>query len=127
MFETPDTVYKILSDASVTLPLYSLYSKTREPSDQQLADVDTLVVDMLDLGCRIYTYMYTLAACLRASARLGKRVVVLDRPNPLGLCQKDAAGQWLRVTKPNYKLSSSHFAPVGGGQRHGSHVQELRG
>lgn len=97
MIETPDTVYHFLSDSSISLPLYSLYSRAREPSDQQLSTVDTLIVDLLDIGCRIYTYMYTLAACLRAASRLGKRVLVLDRPNPLGLSQKTAGG-WLRVS-----------------------------
>ena len=48
-----------------------------------LKDVDVLVFDMQDVGCRIYTFVYTLANCMRAAARLGKRVVVCDRPNPI--------------------------------------------
>lgn len=107
MFETPDTSYTMLSDSSVTLPLYSLYSKTREPTDQQLAAIDTLIVDLLDIGCRIYTYMYTLAACMRAAARLGKSVLLLDRPNPLGLCHKDASGRWLRVRQGLFVLADT--------------------
>ncbi len=66
------------------LPIYSLYSETREPNDSMLENVDTIVVDLQITGCRVYTFKYTIAACLRAAKRLGKRVVILDRPNPLG-------------------------------------------
>ena len=63
--------------------VYSLYSETREPTDEMLADIDTLVFDMQDVGCRIYTFVYTLANCMRAAKRLNKRVIVCDRPNPI--------------------------------------------
>jgi uncharacterized protein YbbC (DUF1343 family) len=66
------------------LPVYSLYSETREPTEQMLQNVDTIVVDLQIVGCRVYTYKYTLAACLRAAKKFKKRVLVLDRPNPLG-------------------------------------------
>ncbi len=66
------------------LPVFSLYSETREPTDEMLAGVDTIIFDMQITGCRVYTYKYTLAGCLRAAARKGLKVVVLDRPNPLG-------------------------------------------
>lgn len=68
------------------LPIYSLYSETREPTEEMLAGVDTIVFDLQVTGCRIYTYKYTLASCLRAARKYGKRVVVLDRQNPLGGC-----------------------------------------
>ncbi len=83
MFETPDG--RLTLRDGKELPLYSLYGALREPSERQLETLDTLVVDLPDIGCRIYTYMTTLAGCLRSAARAGKRVVVLDRPNPLGL------------------------------------------
>jgi len=70
-------------DRKTGLPVHSLYSETREPTDEMLSDVDVLVFDMQDVGCRIYTFVYTLANCMRAAARLGKRVVVCDRPNPI--------------------------------------------
>jgi uncharacterized protein YbbC (DUF1343 family) len=66
------------------LPVFSLYSETREPTEQMLQNVDTIVVDLQIVGCRVYTYKYTLAACLRAAKKFNKRVLVLDRPNPLG-------------------------------------------
>jgi uncharacterized protein YbbC (DUF1343 family) len=66
------------------LPLYSLYSETRKPTPQMLADVDTVVVDLQDIGTRIYTFAYTMSLVMEAAAELGKEVVVLDRPNPIG-------------------------------------------
>jgi uncharacterized protein YbbC (DUF1343 family) len=70
-------------DAKRRLPVYSLYSETREPTAEMLADVDVLVVDLQDVGTRIYTYIYTMANCLRAARTHGKHVVVCDRPNPI--------------------------------------------
>lgn len=66
------------------LPVYSLYSETREPTLEMLANVDTLVIDLQIVGCRIYTWKSTIAACIRAAKKYGRRVVVLDRINPLG-------------------------------------------
>lgn len=66
------------------LPVYSLYSETREPKAEMLKDVDTIVIDLQIVGCRVYTFKYTVAGCLRIAKKLGKKVVVLDRPNPLG-------------------------------------------
>lgn len=79
MIETPHTV-----DLETGLPVYSLYSETREPSEEMLRDVDVLVCDLQDVGCRIYTFVYTIANCMRAARRLGKGVIVCDRPNPIG-------------------------------------------
>jgi uncharacterized protein YbbC (DUF1343 family) len=71
-------------DRRTGLPIYSLYSETREPTDEMLRDVDVVVVDLQGVGCRIYTFAYTMANCMRVAARLGKKVVVCDRPNPIG-------------------------------------------
>lgn len=71
------------TDSRTGLPIYSLYSETREPTVDMLADVDTIVFDMQDVGCRIYTFAYTMANCMRAAKKFGKRVVVCDRPNPI--------------------------------------------
>jgi uncharacterized protein YbbC (DUF1343 family) len=95
MRETPDTFFQFEDGSQV--PLFSLYSQTRMPTVEQLSLMDTLVIDLLDIGCRVYTYMETLAGCLRATAPLGKKVVVLDRPNPLGLCHLNERNQWQRV------------------------------
>ncbi|MBX3295616.1 MAG: DUF1343 domain-containing protein [Acidobacteria bacterium] len=79
MIETDHTV-----DKRTGLPIYSLYSETREPTDAMLENVDTIVFDLQDVGCRIYTFVYTMANCMRAAKRIGKRIVVCDRPNPIG-------------------------------------------
>ena len=71
------------TDKRTKLPIYSLYSETREPTEAMLRDVDVLVFDMQDVGCRIYTFVYTMANCMRAAKKYGKRVVVCDRPNPI--------------------------------------------
>jgi uncharacterized protein YbbC (DUF1343 family) len=79
MIETPHA-----RDVETGLPVYSLYSETREPTEEMLRDVDVLVCDLQDVGCRIYTFVYTIANCMRVASRLGKRVIVCDRPNPIG-------------------------------------------
>jgi uncharacterized protein YbbC (DUF1343 family) len=79
MIETPHT-----KDASRRVPVYSLYSETREPTAEMLKDVDVLVVDLQDVGSRIYTFVYTMAHCLRAGKAHGVPVIVCDRPNPIG-------------------------------------------
>ena len=66
------------------VPVYSLYSDTREPSSAMLDGIDLLVIDLQDVGTRVYTYVWTMANCLRAAARDGVRVIVCDRPNPIG-------------------------------------------
>lgn len=70
-------------DRKTGLPVHSLYSETREPTAEMLNEVDVLVFDMQDVGCRIYTFVYTLANCMRIAGQLGKTVVVCDRPNPI--------------------------------------------
>lgn len=78
MIETPH-----VRDTRTGLMVYSLYSETRVPTEEMVADIDTFVIDLQDVGCRIYTYTYTMANCMIAAAKFGKRVVVCDRPNPI--------------------------------------------
>jgi uncharacterized protein YbbC (DUF1343 family) len=66
------------------VPVYSLYSETREPTLEMLRDLDVLVIDLQDVGVRIYTYIYTMANCLKAACKHGLKVIVCDRPNPIG-------------------------------------------
>jgi uncharacterized protein YbbC (DUF1343 family) len=79
MIETPHA-----KDRKTGLPIYSLYSETREPTEEMLADVDVIVVDLQGVGCRIYTFVYTMANCMRAAKRFHKKVIACDRPNPIG-------------------------------------------
>lgn len=71
-------------DVMRRVPVYSLYSETREPTADMLRDVDDLVIDLQDVGTRIYTYIYTMANCLVAARKHGIKAVVCDRPNPIG-------------------------------------------
>lgn len=66
------------------VPVYSLYSETRQPTLEMLQGLDVLVIDLQDVGTRIYTYIYTMAYCLIAAKKAGLRVIVCDRPNPIG-------------------------------------------
>ena len=79
MVETPHGQH-----AARQVPVYSLYSDTREPTADMLRGLDVLVIDLQDIGARIYTFVYTMANCLRAAARHGVPAIVCDRPNPIG-------------------------------------------
>jgi uncharacterized protein YbbC (DUF1343 family) len=71
-------------DSVTGLPIYSLYGPTASPTDSMLRDVDIMLVDLQDAGARYYTYIATATEVMRAAARLGMPVVILDRPNPIG-------------------------------------------
>lgn len=79
MIETPHSIYDPLQ-----IPLHSLYSETRRPTAEMLAGLDCLVIDLQDVGTRVYTFIWTVTHCLEACAEAGISVVILDRPNPLG-------------------------------------------
>ena len=70
-------------DPVLKLPVYSLYAKTRIPTAEILDPIDVLLVDLQDVGTRVYTFIYTLSYCLEAAAAMNKKVVVFDRPNPI--------------------------------------------
>ncbi|MEI7576195.1 MAG: DUF1343 domain-containing protein [Armatimonadota bacterium] len=65
-------------------PTYSLYGEHREPTDAMLAGLDLLLIDLPDVGSRYYTFIWTTSLCIKAAARVGLPVLVLDRPNPIG-------------------------------------------
>ncbi len=71
-------------DEQTGLPIYSLYGQGQRPTPEMLKGIDTLVVDLQDVGARFYTYKTTMAYAMEAAARQGVKVVVLDRPNPIG-------------------------------------------
>jgi uncharacterized protein YbbC (DUF1343 family) len=79
MIETPHG-----RDCTHKVPIYSLYSETREPTESMLRDLDVLVIDLQDVGTRVYTFIYTMANCLKSAARFQVPVIVCDRPNPIG-------------------------------------------
>jgi uncharacterized protein YbbC (DUF1343 family) len=79
MVETDD-----FTDPVYNIPVFSLYGEVRRPSGQMMGTFDTVLVDLQDVGCRIYTFITTLLYILEESAKHGKSVWVLDRPNPAG-------------------------------------------
>jgi uncharacterized protein YbbC (DUF1343 family) len=72
------------SDPELNIPVFSLYGEVRRPTAAMMDSFDVLLVDLQDLGCRIYTFITTLRYVLEAAARFNKQVLVLDRPNPAG-------------------------------------------
>ncbi len=66
------------------VPVVSLYGSERQPTEEMLRNVDVLVMDLQDVGSRVYTYGATMALCMEAAGRFGVKVAVLDRPNPIG-------------------------------------------
>ncbi|MFL9841303.1 DUF1343 domain-containing protein [Sphingomonas sp. ST-64] len=79
MMESPD-----YTDPTYGMPVFSLYGEVRRPTGQSMHTFDVVLIDLQDLGCRIYTYVTTLLYMLEAAAAHGKEVWVLDRPNPAG-------------------------------------------
>ena len=79
MIESPHGRYEPLD-----VPIYSLYSETRQPTVDMLAGLDCLVIDLQDVGTRVYTFAWTIVNCLQGCAAAGLPVIILDRPNPLG-------------------------------------------
>jgi uncharacterized protein YbbC (DUF1343 family) len=112
MIETPHA-----HDGRRGVPVYSLYSETREPTEAMLRDIDVLVVDLQDVGTRVYTFIYTMANCMRAAARHGVRVVVCDRPNPIGGANVEGS-----LLRPEFSSFVGQFPiPL----RHGLTIGEL--
>ncbi len=77
MIETAHAV-----DRATGLPIHSLYSETRVPTEAMLQDIDAFVFDMQDVGCRIYTFAYTMANCMQAARKYGKKSDCLRSPQP---------------------------------------------
>lgn len=71
-------------DLESGLPIYSLYGETRKPYPAMFADIDVLLVDLIDVGTRVYTFIWTVVHCLEVAKETGVKVVILDRPNPIG-------------------------------------------
>ena len=112
MIETPH-----VRDKHTGLMVYSLYSDVREPREEMLVDVDDIVIDLQDVGCRIYTFVYTMANCMRAAKKYGKRVIVCDRPNPINGIAVEG-----NVTEPEFTSFVGQF-PIA--TRHGMTIGEL--
>jgi len=79
MVPSEDMVHPVLN-----IPVFSLYGVTRTPTEAMLEPIDVLIIDLQDVGTRVYTFIHTMALCLEAARSHGKHIVVLDRPNPIG-------------------------------------------
>ena len=111
MVESPN-----FSDPVHGIPVFSLYGEVRKPTDAMLETCDVILVDLQDLGCRIYTFITTLRYMLEAAAKHRKAVWVLDRPNPVG---RPVEGLTLRAGWQSF---------VGAGplpMRHGAHARRI--
>lgn len=105
------------ADPATRLPVYSLYGARQKPTAEQVAEIDTFVFDIQDIGCRFYTYISTLGNVMEAAREYGKRLVVLDRPNPI-------TGQILEGPLPDpdsLSFTAYHTIPV----RHGLTIGEM--
>ncbi len=104
-------------DEKTGLPVFSLYGQRKRPTAEQLAGIDTLVYDIQDIGCRFYTYVTTLGYILETAAEHKLKVVVLDRPNPIG----GVAVEGPILDKSRESFVGYHPLPV----RHGMTIGEL--
>jgi uncharacterized protein YbbC (DUF1343 family) len=112
MIETGHTLHRRLG-----LPIYSLYSSTRRPTPEMLQNVDAILVDIQDVGTRVYTFCATVCFLMEVCAGLGKAVIILDRPNPIN--GVDVEGS---VLEPEF---ASFVGPYPLPMRHGMTVGEL--
>jgi uncharacterized protein YbbC (DUF1343 family) len=109
--------WKSYEHPSLGIPVYSLYGEQREPTTEMLQDVDVLLVDLQDIGARYYTFIWTLYLCMRACAKSGVHVVVLDRPNPINGVTVEGSP----IEKGYESFVGLHSIPV----RHGKTIGEL--
>jgi uncharacterized protein YbbC (DUF1343 family) len=112
MIETDHSLHPFLK-----IPVYSLYSETRIPTDEMLKGIDHFFVDLQDIGCRMYTYIYTLTLLLEKCIHRDIQIIVLDRPNPIN--GRDIEGNML---EPEFQsFIGRHPIPV----RHGMTIGEV--
>lgn len=105
------------TDARTGLPIFSLFGVRTRPTGEQLEGLDTLMFDIQDIGCRFYTYVSTLLGVLEAASEHGRRVVVLDRPNPIN----GLAAEGPLADADSLSFVAPHPVPI----RHGLTVGEM--
>ncbi|HDJ27926.1 MAG TPA: DUF1343 domain-containing protein [Proteobacteria bacterium] len=110
---------KDLLDPLTGVPVKSLYGDRRQPAPEMFSDIDLVLVDLVDVGCRVYTYLWTLVLVIQSAAEAGVPVMVLDRPNPLG--GEKVEGNLMR--SENSSFVGLYPLPM----RHGMTLGELAG
>ena len=106
-----------IKDPDLGIPIFSLYSSTRIPTPDMFEDIDVLLVDIQDVGTRVYTFIYTISYCLEVAASMNKQVIILDRPNPIGGFQVEG-----NLLEPDWASFVGRF-PIP--MRHGMTVGEI--
>lgn len=109
-------------DPQTGVTVYSLYGPRREPTADQLADLDAVIFDIQDVGARFYTYVWTMTYVMEACAQHGKEFIVFDRPNPIGLDRVEGAPITFDAGLIGRKWGSS---PIGVATRHGMTAGEI--
>jgi uncharacterized protein YbbC (DUF1343 family) len=102
-------------DPLLDVPVFSLYSQTRIPTQAMYDAIDVLLIDLQDVGTRVYTFIYTMSHCMEAARRYRKKVVVLDRPNPIGgvLTEGNCLTSGFRSFVGRYPIPMRHGMTVG--------------
>lgn len=110
MIESDDFI-----DKDLKIPVFSLYGQTRVPTPQMLDHIDVLIIDLLDVGTRVYTFTSTLSYCLEVAAQHDKKVIVLDRPNPVNGIQVEGNCLSLSVSSfvGRYPIPMRHGLTMG--------------
>lgn len=105
------------TEPRLNIPVFSLYSETRIPTRDMFELIDVLLIDIQDVGTRVYTFIYTISFCLEMAAQLNKKIVILDRPNPIGGDQVEG-----NLLSPDYASFVGRY-PIP--MRHGLTVGEI--
>ncbi|MCJ7841528.1 DUF1343 domain-containing protein [Lederbergia sp. NSJ-179] len=106
------------TDERTSLPVYSLYGKSKKPAPEVLKEIDVMLLDLQDVGSRYYTYIYTMAHVMQACGEQGVPMLILDRPNPIG-------GQQVEGNYLETKTASSFLNQFPIPNRHGMTIGEL--
>ena len=106
-----------MTDPVLKLPVFSLYGETRIPTQEMFEEIDVLLIDLQDAGTRVYTFIYTVSYCMETAAAAGKKIAILDRPNPINGIQVEG-----NCLKPEFSSFVGRF-PIP--MRHGLTMGEL--
>ncbi len=110
MIESDDMIDPVLG-----VPVYSLYGQTRAPNEAMIDPIDILLIDLQDAGTRVYTFIYTMSYCLEAAKRFEKKIVVLDRPNPINgtTCEGNCLSSESASFVGRYPIPMRHGMTIG--------------
>lgn len=104
-----------IMDPDLGIPVFSLYGETRKPTPKMFDHLDVLLVDLQDVGTRVYTFVYTVSYCMEAAKAWGKKIIILDRPNPVGghLTEGNVLREDLRSFVGRFSIPMRHGLTMG--------------